>query len=392
MAFDFDSDVAGNRSLTDSLAAPDPVQVKQELRASLAVPQAKVDLLQKKADENVSAVFSMNMNDISERTRLINQIEAIGRANIQSTGAQDKVLASRLKDLSRTTEGGAVANALVELSGVSKQLDPSGLNFDKSGFLGKLTNPLRQYFQRYERSDKIIQQILQNLESGERTLREDNKTLEISMMTLHEKTKQLETDAVMVNQFNEELEAAVSRAKMEGYPEQQIKFVEEEILFTVKQKQMELNERIIVNQQSIIAMELVRRNNKELIRGAEKAKFTTLTALKTAVMVASALADQKIVLNAVNAINQTTSDIILANSRLIKEQGTAIQKQAVQSSLNMENLKEAMGNLFSALDDISRFKQEALPAMTRAVTEFEEMASAGSARIQSDIDARMLES
>jgi uncharacterized protein YaaN involved in tellurite resistance len=362
------------------------------VQASQAVPGTKVDLLRQKANDNATAVFHMNFSDIGERTKLINQIESIGRANIQSTGAQDKVMAKRLKDLSKTTEGGVVAGALVELSDVSKTLDPSGLDFEKGGFLAKLTNPLKQYFQRYERSDRIIQQILENLETGEKTLREDNKTLEISMLNLNDKTKQLQADLVMVNQFNDELESAIVRAKSESYPEEQIKFVEEEILFTVKQKQMELNERIIVNQQSIIAMELVRRNNKELIRGAQKAKYTTVTALKTAVMVASALVDQKIVLNAVNTINKTTSDIILANSKLIKEQGIEIQKQATQSSLDMNSLKEAMGHLFSALDDISRFKQEALPAMTQAVSEFEEMTTIGTARIQADIEARMLES
>ena len=49
-------------------------------------------------------------------------------------------------------------------------------------------------------------------------------------------------------------------------------------------------------------MEIIRRNNLELIRSVERAKTVTVSALRVAVTVASALYHQKIVLEKVNLL------------------------------------------------------------------------------------------
>ena len=76
-----------------------------------------------------------------------------------------------------------------------------------------------------------------------------------------------------------------------------------------------------VNQQGYLSMEIVRRNNKELIRAVERAQNVTVSALRTAVTVASALYNQKIVLEKVQAVNKTTNDLIKSTSEMLKTQG-----------------------------------------------------------------------
>ena len=41
---------------------------------------------------------------------------------------------------------------------------------------------------------------------------------------------------------------------------------------------------VVVNHQGIMAIEVIRRNNKELIRGVERAKNVTISAMKIAVL------------------------------------------------------------------------------------------------------------
>jgi uncharacterized protein YaaN involved in tellurite resistance len=144
---------------------------------------------------------------------------------------------------------------------------------------------------------------------------------------------------------------------------------------------MDMQQMVVVNHQGIIAMEVIKRNNKELIRGVDRAKTVTVTALRTAVMVASALYNQKIVLQKIELLNETTSNIISATSKMLKEQGAAIQKQATESTISPDILKQAFNDALAALDDIAAFKQQALPRMQETVTQFRELAETGEKEI-----------
>ena len=128
-------------------------------------------------------------------------------------------------------------------------------------------------------------------------------------------------------------------------------------------------------------MELIRRNNRELIRSVERAQNVTVTALRTAVTVAGALYNQKIVLEKVTALNDSTNQMIAATSHMLKEQGVAIQQQATEASVSPETLKQSFQETLSALEDLSRYRQEALPRMRQTIDAFQELATEGEAQI-----------
>ena len=138
---------------------------------------------------------------------------------------------------------------------------------------------------------------------------------------------------------------------------------------------------IVVNQQGIIAIEVIRRNNKELIRGVDRAKNVTISALRTATIVASALYNQKIVLKKIDILNKTTNDLISGTSKMLKEQGAEIQKQAIENSISVDTLKNAFSDTLEALNSISSYKQEALPKLKETINQFRELADLGEKQI-----------
>ena len=164
--------------------------------------------------------------------------------------------------------------------------------------------------------------------------------------------------------------------------EDKIKFVEEDVLFPLRQRLQDLAQMQAVNQQAYFAIEVIRKNNKELIRGVDRAKYTTVYALQTAVTVASGLAHQKLVFDCVNKLNTTTNDLIAGTARMLNEQGAAIQKQSMEASVSPETLRQAFRDTFDALDQIAEYKQAALPKMKATLMEFKEMAAEGEKRIQ----------
>lgn len=121
--------------------------------------------------------------------------------------------------------------------------------------------------------------------------------------------------------MDQEIEAQLDAAKLRNESEERVKFITEEVLFPLRQRVMDLQQMLVVNQQGIMAIEVVIRNNKELIRGVDRARNVTVSALKISVTVASALYNQRIVLKKIELLNQTTNTLISGTSKMLKDQG-----------------------------------------------------------------------
>jgi uncharacterized protein YaaN involved in tellurite resistance len=158
---------------------------------------------------------------------------------------------------------------------------------------------------------------------------------------------------------------------------ERVRFVEEEVLFPLRQKIIDFQQLLVVNQQGIVSMNVLRRNNAELIRAVDRAENVTVSALRVAVTVAGALYNQKIVLDKINALNETTNAMISTTSSMLKEQGAEIQQKATEASISVETLQKAFEDTLEALDDISRYKQEALPRIRQTIDEFYRLAQSG---------------
>lgn len=181
--------------------------------------------------------------------------------------------------------------------------------------------------------------------------------------------------------MDQEIEAQLDAAKLRNESEERVKFITEEVLFPLRQRVMDLQQMLVVNQQGIMAIEVVIRNNKELIRGVDRARNVTVSALKISVTVASALYNQRIVLKKIELLNQTTNTLISGTSKMLKDQGAAIHKQSLESSISVDTLKQAFTDVLSALDSISTYKQEALPKMRETINQFRELADSGEQQI-----------
>lgn len=368
-------------SFTMEVASPEEIQkeIEQEVKP---VPE-EVAKLQAQADSNVAAIMNLDLDSLENRKDILQSIDSFGMNTMRSSSSKNNALQVSVGDLSKKgDEGGPVAKGLVELHQQLKDLDPSVIDFTKTGFLGKLFNPLRTYFLKYQKADTMIAEIVTSLDKGKVTLKNDNTTLEIEQLALRDLTKKLkkeiELGSLMDNSIQSQIEAAQSRNE----DPEKIRFITEEVLFPLRQRVMDMQQMMVVNQQGIMAMEVVIRNNKELIRGVDRAKNVTISALKIAVTVASALYNQKIVLQKIELLNQTTNELIAGTSRMLKDQGVQIHKQSLQTNISAETLKQAFTDVLSALDSISSYKQEALPKMRDTIDQFRELADNGEKQIQ----------
>ncbi len=293
---------------------------------------------------------------------------------MQVASHQSDMLKGKLGPLmSKTEEGGPVAQALIALRDQVSELDPSTVNFTPgavSRFFGGfpiIGNSMRRYFNRFETGQGAINSVIKSLESGKTMLQNDNNVLASDQKAWRENTQLLQTQIAYLRAVDAALEAQIPDVSDAEHQ----KFLKEEIQFPLRQRIQDLLQRLSVNQQGVLVSEVLIRNNRELVRGVDRALFVTVDALNIAVAAAMALANQKLVLDAVDALNTTTNTLIAGTARRLRTQGADIQKRASSTTLDLQVLQKAFDDINAAIEDISTYRQKALPEMAKQIIELD---------------------
>jgi len=366
-----------------SMEVISPEEIKNAIEEQVKPEPEEVTELKVLATNNVSAILDLDLDSIEKRKEILQSIDGFGMSTMRSSSEKNTLLHVSVGNLSKTgDDGGQVAKGLTDLQLQLKDLDPSAIDFAKSGILGMFFNPLRAYFAKFQRADSVISDIIVSLEKGKTILKNDNTTLEFEQQTLRDLTKKLQKEIQLGSFMDAEIEKQLEAAKLRMESEDKVRFITEEVLFPLRQRVMDLQQMLVVNQQGIMAIEVVIRNNKELIRGVDRARNVTVSALRISVIVASALYNQKIVLKKIELLNETTNNLISSTSKMLKDQGAAIQKQAMESTISTDTLKQAFTDVIEAFNSISTYKQEALPRMRDTINQFRELAETGEQQIQ----------
>jgi len=377
---------------SQKMSLPDKSELKNEL--GLVEPheiQAKKDTdgkLEQQATTFVDKLLDYSKDDINAQESSKAAVEILGEKVQREAAHRSQMLQGPIKELQRRgDDGGEVANALIDLKLKVEELDPNKIDFGKPGWFSRLVGKvpvigkaLKKYFTKFEKSQTIIGAIINALKNGKAQLDRDNGMLIEDQKALRKSTLKLEKVIKLGQIIDTKLQYKAAREYTQDLEKK--KFIEEELLFPLRQRIMDLQQQLAVSQQGVIALEIIIRNNKELMRGVNRAINVTVNALQVAVIVALALTHQKIVLDKIEAVNITTSNLIAATAARLKEQGTAIHKQASSSMLEIESLKSAFRDINIAMDDIAKYRKEALPKMAETILEFEELSLKGEEAIQ----------
>jgi uncharacterized protein YaaN involved in tellurite resistance len=141
----------------------------------------------------------------------------------------------------------------------------------------------------------------------------------------------------------------------------------ESALFYVRQRTTDLLTQMAVTVQGYLALDLIKKNNVELVKGVDRASTTTISALRTAVTVAQALSNQRLVLQQITALNATTANIIDSTGQLLRDQTGKIHEQAAAATVQVEALQRAFQNIYDTMDMVDEFKLKALGNMKQTI-------------------------
>jgi uncharacterized protein YaaN involved in tellurite resistance len=350
------------------LEAPEALTAVQPAEAVGLVPLKTEErsALEVKVDAFVDDLVATDANS-PEFGKKIDQLTSMGRKEIaEAAGHSNRFLERPVKAIDSDTGIGA---DLTQLRRTVEELDPGrqGNLSTPRKILGIIPwgNKLGNYFQKYQSSQTHISKILGSLASGKDELLMDNAAIDVERANMWKTMGKLEQMIHISKTMDAKLEEKAN--ELDATDPAKAKAIRETALFYTRQRTTDLLTQMAVTVQGYLALDLVKKNNVELVKGVDRASTTTVAALRTAVTVAQALTNQKLVLEQIGALNTTTASMIDRTGELLKSQSGDIHKQAASATIPLETLQRAFQNIYDTMDTIDRFKVEALGNMKQTV-------------------------
>jgi uncharacterized protein YaaN involved in tellurite resistance len=353
------------------LTAPAPTQAVATTAApsmAPAVDPAALPGLDSKVETFLSSLMTAAPRS-PEFAAKATDVRSMGDADIRHAAeSSNRLLQSPVKALTSggLSEGSTVGKTLLELRRTVENLDPKEATGPKK-LLGMIPfgDKIEDYFRKYQSAQSHLEGILHSLRNGQDELGKDNAALNLEKQQLWDAMGRLNQYVYVAERLDARLSATI--AELDATDPDKAKALREDVLFYVRQKHQDLLVQLAVSIQNYLAIDIVIRNNIELIKGVDRASTTTVSALRTAVIVAQALGNQKLVLDQITALNTTTSGMIERTSQMLRDNSVAIQQQAASATIGLPQLQAAFANIYATMDAIDTFKVEALDSMAATI-------------------------
>jgi uncharacterized protein YaaN involved in tellurite resistance len=357
------------------LVAPQAVEAVEPSKVGGMVPLDKAALpaLDEKVTAYVDAITALDTHSPDFAAKAAD-VTSLGDAEIRAAAeTSNRLLAAPVRAMEKggLAAGSKVSANLVELRRTIEDLDPKEATGVRR-LLGLIPfgDKIEDYFRKYVSAQAHLDAIIKALYDGQDELRKDNAALEQEKVHLWETMQRLAQYIYIAERLDAALSAKI--AALDATDPERAKALREDVLFYTRQRHQDLLTQLAVSIQAYLAIDLVRKNNVELVKGVDRATTTTIAALRTAVVVAQALSNQKLVLDQITALNTTTSELIETTSAMLANQSVDIQKQAASSTVSLEKLESAFANVYQAMDAVDSFKVEALDSMAVTVATLQE--------------------
>ncbi|HEY3081717.1 MAG TPA: toxic anion resistance protein [Chloroflexota bacterium] len=364
---------SGTEQTTDELVleppTPVPTVTPEQAAATIRVDEATASRISAAVNAYVDSLAALEAQS-PEFEQKVAAISRMGNEEMRrSAEASSRFLDRPTIALQQgpMAQGSQVSGALLSLRQQIESLDPSRHLGQRRGLFRRVPfgAQVGDYFRKYQSAQSQIEAIVSGLYRGQDELLRDNAALEQEKAHLWEVKRRLEQYAYMAARLDDTLTRKIGQTEA-GDPEK-ARALKEDALFYVRQKRQDLLTQLSVTVQGYLSLDLIRKNNFELVKGVERATTTTVSALRTAVIAALALGNQRLVLDQISALNTTTGNVIESTSQMLRQQTAEIQTQAASATVSIEKLQAAFNNVYATIDAIDTFKLAALESMKKTI-------------------------
>ena len=268
--------------------------------------------------------------------------------------------------------GSSVGESLKSVKKYSAELIKASDKIKEGGLGAKFINFLlgkdlaAELASKYQSVSSLFEEITANLKHSINVLEARNAEISEKQKELSLIIESLKGKIEILSKTDELIENLAANQT----DEEQKKFLLEEALFYIRMHLQNLQQVLVVMQQSLANYATIKHNNSLLSFATQNTITTSITALKTNVYIASAAQEGKKQLKAVSQMDKLASDVILKNAQDVNDTATDVMAKVAGGTLDNQNLEKAI-NLM--IDKIENFKNEALPKMKENIAKIAQM-------------------
>ena len=290
----------------------------------------------------------------------------------------DKIL-SHMTANSSGEVGSVVRNLMIKI----KEVDADHL-VQKGGLssipvIGGLFNKAKKFITQYEKISIGIEKISQQLDKAQIQLIKD-----ITMLDgLYERNKDyfqelnlyIEAGKIKIKEIREErIPALQNKAKLSNDPQdlqelnEMTQFVDR---FDKKIHNLLLSRAITI--QTAPQIRLIQNHNQVLAEKIQSSILQTIPLWKQQLVIALTLARQQNALKVQKEVTETTNELLLKNSELVKQGSIDIARENEKGIVEIETLKTTQANLLSILEETINIQNEGKRKREDAQAELQQM-------------------
>lgn len=356
----------------------DDAEKNGEMDSRLVLSDERKKRLDEVAENFVNKAFDsgfLTSIDQSVSAGITADIDSMGMAEAKEIALSSNNLMNRqLKELDNSSvkENKKVVKSLMDMENKIVELNPAkaGINWDdplrggrifgiKLPFIG---DKLQKYIQKTRDASQYIEMVNKELDEGSRIIRESIGEIDLEKQKNLEITMRSNEYLYLNSAIVKKVESRMIENKLN---DKEKELVTEVILYPLEQKKSDLNTQIHVAITSYYGLDVIQKNNKELLRGVQRCQMVALPALNTSITMASALADQKNVHDTVGAINQTAEEMLNNVSTMVSSQSQQIQKSAQSETIKRKSIMDNYKKIEDALKKTSEYRLQAHAALKK---------------------------
>lgn len=364
----------------------DDAEKNGEMDSRLVLSDERKKRLDEVAENFVNKAFDsgfLTSIDQSVSAGITADIDSMGMAEAKEIALSSNNLMNRqLKELDNSSvkENKKVVKSLMDMENKIVELNPAkaGINWDdplrggrifgiKLPFIG---DKLQKYIQKTRDASQYIEMVNKELDEGSRIIRESIGEIDLEKQKNLEITMRSNEYLYLNSAIVKKVESRMIENKLN---DKEKELVTEVILYPLEQKKSDLNTQIHVAITSYYGLDVIQKNNKELLRGVQRCQMVALPALNTSITMASALADQKNVHDTVGAINQTAEEMLNNVSTMVSSQSQQIQKSAQSETIKRKSIMDNYKKIEDALKKTSEYRLQAHAALKKDNEKMEEL-------------------
>ncbi|MCF3944400.1 toxic anion resistance protein [Oceanobacillus alkalisoli] len=310
-----------------------------------------------------------------KKKRALQLAEQIDPANFQSVSLYGTEAQSKLMDFShdmldhvKNSDIGEIGGILSDLMKKLEQVDPDDLRTDNRGFLAKIFNrvssSVNQVLSNYQKTGAQIDRISVKLDRGKNELTKDNKLLEQLFVKNKEYFDALNifiaAGEVKIDELRTK-EIPALKAKAEASQNQMmVQEVNDLIQFTDRLEKrthdLKLSRQITI--QSAPQIRLIQNTNQALVEKIQSSILTAIPLWKNQIAIALTLLRQRNAVEAQKLVSETTNDLMLKNSELLRTNTIETAKENERGLVDIETLKKTQEDLISTIEETLTIQAE----------------------------------